>query len=128
MSRVRRVVKPLIHRPWHTAAIITVMAVACALLTVVLAVVDGVLFRSLGYPGERDLVAIKVSSSRGRAWARGDHRPVHGIGVPDRRRDAARIHVSGISIFSWLSDDARWCASWGWIQPRTCQAAARHGV
>ena len=53
----------LLHRPWYTASILTVTAVGFALLASVLAVVDGVLFKPLGYPGESQLVAIQVSSS-----------------------------------------------------------------
>ena len=64
MRLIRQVVKGLVHRPWYSVSIVLVMAVACALLTSVLAIVDGVLFKPLGYPGERDLVAIRVSSSR----------------------------------------------------------------
>jgi predicted permease len=64
MRLVRQVVQSLVHRPWYAASIVSVMAVGCALLTSVLAIVDGVLFKPLDYPGERDLVAITVSSSR----------------------------------------------------------------
>lgn len=64
MSVARQVVKALVHRPWYATSIIVVMAIGCALLTSILALVDGVLFKPLGYPGERDLVSIKVSSSQ----------------------------------------------------------------
>ncbi len=64
MHLVRQTSKALLHRPWYSASIIMTMAVGCALLTSVLAIVDGVLFKPLGYPSERDLVAIKLSSNR----------------------------------------------------------------
>src|SRR5688572_3186479 len=67
MRLVRQVVKALVHRPWYAASIIVVMAVGCALLTSVLAIVDGVLFKPLGYPGERDLLWIEVSSKESRS-------------------------------------------------------------
>jgi hypothetical protein len=63
MTLVRQIVTALIRRPWYTASIVTVMAVGCALLTTVLAMVDGVLFKPLGYPDERQLVAVQLSSS-----------------------------------------------------------------
>lgn len=65
MSGLRQVAKSLVLRPWYTTPIVVVIAIGCALLTTVFAVVDGVLFKPLGYPGESRLVAINVSSSRG---------------------------------------------------------------
>lgn len=64
MRLTRQVVKGLFHRPWYSLSIVTVMAIATSLLTSVFAIVDGVLFKPLGYPAERELVAIQVSSSR----------------------------------------------------------------
>ena len=72
MRLVRQILKALAYRPWYTASIVVVMAVGCALLTSVLAIVDGVLFKPLGYPGERQLVAIAVASSRSRLRAEVD--------------------------------------------------------
>ena len=43
------------------------MAIGCALLTSVLAIVDGVLFKPQGYPVERDLVWIEVASNEVRS-------------------------------------------------------------
>ena len=60
----------LLRRPWYTASILTVLAVGFALLASTLAVVDGVLFKPLGYPGESQLMAIQVSSSRSRSTPR----------------------------------------------------------
>jgi putative ABC transport system permease protein len=80
MHIVRPVAFGLLRRPWYATAIISVIAIASALLTTVFALVDGVLFKPLGYPGESRLVAIAVSSSHGpgssvmpedlAAWAR----------------------------------------------------------
>lgn len=67
MTVLHPIVKALARRPWYAASIVVVMAIATALLTSVLAIVDGVLFKPLGYPGERELVAIKVSSSQSRS-------------------------------------------------------------
>ena len=63
MSLVRHVAKALVRRPWYTISIVATLAVGCALLTSVLAIVDGVLFKPLGYPGERQLVAVRLSST-----------------------------------------------------------------
>jgi len=63
MTLVRHVSRGLTRRPWYTASIVTTLAVGCALLTSVLAIVDGVLFKPLGYPGERQLFAVQLSSS-----------------------------------------------------------------
>ena len=70
MGVIRQVVKGLVRRPWYTTAIVLVLAVGCALVTTVFAVVDGVLFKPLGYPGEAQLVAVKVASSRSRSLPR----------------------------------------------------------
>jgi putative ABC transport system permease protein len=70
MRNIREVVNALLRRPWYTASILTVIGVGFALLSSVLAVVDGVLFKPLGYPGESQLVAIRVSSSRSRTTPR----------------------------------------------------------
>src|SRR5262245_54038190 len=64
--RARQLVNALLQRPWYAASIVAVIGVGFALLASVLAVVDGVLFKSLGYPGEGQLVAIRVSASRSR--------------------------------------------------------------
>src|SRR5687767_3280234 len=64
MPLVRQVVKALVRRPWYSASITVVMAIGCGLLTSVLAIVDGVLFKPLGYPNERELVAIALSSNQ----------------------------------------------------------------
>jgi predicted permease len=66
MRAVRQVVNALLRRPWYTVSIVAVIGVGFALLASVLAVVDGVLFKPLGYPGEGELVAIRVSSNRSR--------------------------------------------------------------
>lgn len=71
MLRVlRQSVGVLLHRPWYAASILTVIAVGFALLASVLAVVDGVLFKPLGYPNESQLVSIRVSSSKSRSTPR----------------------------------------------------------
>ena len=70
MRDLRHALSALLHRSWYTASILTVTAVGFALLASVLAVVDGVLFKSLGYPGESQLVSIRVSSSRSRSTPR----------------------------------------------------------
>ena len=70
MRDLRHAVSALLHRSWYTASILTVTAVGFALLASVLAVVDGVLFKSLGYPGESQLVSIRVWSSRSRSTPR----------------------------------------------------------
>jgi len=62
MPLVPHVAKTLVRRPWYTTSIVTTLAVGCALLTSVLAIVDGVLFKPLGYPGERQIVAVQLSS------------------------------------------------------------------
>ena len=67
MRDLRQAVNVLLHRPWYTASILTVIGVGIALLSSVLAVVDGVLFKPLGYPGESQLVAMRVSSSQSRS-------------------------------------------------------------
>jgi hypothetical protein len=43
LRSLRQSVGVLLHRPWYTASILTVIAVGFALLASVLAVVDGVL-------------------------------------------------------------------------------------
>jgi predicted permease len=70
LRSLRQSVGVLLHRPWYTASIPTVTAVGFALLASVLAVVDGVLFKPLGYPGESQLVSIRVSSSKSRSTPR----------------------------------------------------------
>jgi predicted permease len=70
LRSLRQSVGVLLHRPWYTASILTVIAVGFALLASVLAVVDGVLFKPLGYPGASQLVSIRVSSSRSRSTPR----------------------------------------------------------
>lgn len=67
---LRQSVSVLLHRPWYAASILTVIAVGFALLASVLAVVDGVLFKPLGYPNESQLVSIRVSSSKSRSTPR----------------------------------------------------------
>ena len=64
MTLLSQTVKTLLHRPWYSSAIIVAMAVGTALLSTVLAIVDGVLFKPLGYPAERELVAITLKSPR----------------------------------------------------------------
>ena len=66
MRLVRQVVKALLHRPWYATSIIVVMAVGCALLTSVTAIVDGVMFKRPSYPGQQHLVAIAVRHRLGR--------------------------------------------------------------
>ncbi len=66
MRGVRQIVIALLRKPWYTTSILTVIAVGCALLASVLAVVDGVLLKPLSYPGGSQLVAIQVSASRSR--------------------------------------------------------------
>jgi len=85
MTLILHVVKTLLHRPWYSSAIITVMAVGCALLTTVLAIVDGVLFKPLGYPGERELVAITLTSPRSRTTlaASADELTAWSLAAPD---------------------------------------------
>lgn len=61
---MRHVVRASIRKPWYSLAIVSVMAIATALLTTVLAIVDGVLFKPLGYPGEHQLFAIDLRSAR----------------------------------------------------------------
>jgi predicted permease len=63
MPCVRHVAKALIRRPWYAASIVTTLAVGCALLMSVLAIVDGVLFKPLGYPGDRQIMAVQLSSN-----------------------------------------------------------------
>ena len=70
LRSLRQSVGVLLHRPWYTASILTVIAVGFALLASVLAVVDGVLFKPLGYPNESQLVSIRVSSSKSRSTPR----------------------------------------------------------
>lgn len=70
LRSLRQSVGVLLHRPWYTASILTVTAVGFALLASVLAVVDGVLFKPLGYPGASQLVSIRVSSSKSRSTPR----------------------------------------------------------
>jgi predicted permease len=72
---LRQSVGVLLHRPWYTASTVSVIAVSFALLASVLAVVDGVLFKPLGYPNEGQLVSIRVSSSKSRSTPR--MRPGH---------------------------------------------------
>ena len=60
----------LLHRPWYAASILTVIAVGFALLASVLAVVDGVLFKPLGYPDESQLVVVTASASKSRSAPR----------------------------------------------------------
>lgn len=67
---LRQSVSVLLDRPWYAASILTVIAVGFALLASVLAVVDGVLFKPLGYPNESQLVSIRVSSSKSRSTPR----------------------------------------------------------
>jgi predicted permease len=59
-----QVLRALRHRPWYALSIVIVTALGFALLTSVFAVVDGVLFKPLGYPAEGRLFAILFSSSR----------------------------------------------------------------
>ena len=70
-----------LRRPWYSGSIVAVTSIGFALLIGVFAVVDGVLFKPLGYPAERQLVTVQFSASRGRfgsevaaddiaAWAR----------------------------------------------------------
>ena len=63
MALVPHVAKTVVRRPWYTTSIVATLAVGCALLTSVLAIVDGVLFKPLGYPGESQLVAVQLSST-----------------------------------------------------------------
>jgi putative ABC transport system permease protein len=58
--------RSLLRKPWYSISIAGVIALGFALLTAVFAVVDGVLFKSLGYPSERQLVAVEFSSSHSR--------------------------------------------------------------
>jgi len=64
MQDARQVFRALRHKPWYTLSIVVVTALGFALLTSVFAVVDGVLFKPLGYPAEGRLFAIILSSSR----------------------------------------------------------------
>jgi predicted permease len=64
MHDARQVLRALRHRPWYALSIVVVTALGFALLTSVFAVVDGVLFKPLGYPVEGRLFAILFSSSR----------------------------------------------------------------
>lgn len=66
MRDLRQAVNVLRHRPWYAASILTVLAVGFALLASVLAVVDGVLFKPLGYPEEHQLFAVHVASNQSR--------------------------------------------------------------
>ena len=58
--------RSLVRHPWYSASIIGVTAIGFALLCAVFTVVDGVLFKPLGYPTERQLVAVQFSSSHSR--------------------------------------------------------------
>jgi predicted permease len=60
----RHVLRALRHKPWYALSIVVVTAIGFGLLTSVFAVVDGVLFKPLGYPAEGRLFAILFSSSR----------------------------------------------------------------
>ena len=62
---VRQVANALFRRRGYTLSIVAVMAIASALMTTVFAVVDGVLFKPLGYPDERNLVAVDLTSGHG---------------------------------------------------------------
>lgn len=64
MHDARQVLRALGHKPWYALSIVVVTAIGFALLTSVFAVVDGVLFKPLGYPAEGRLYAILCSSSR----------------------------------------------------------------
>ena len=108
MGLVRQVFKALLQRPWYTASIVVVMAVGCALLTSVLAIVDGVLFKPLGYPGERDLVAITLSSNQSRsepaansgdlaAWAGAAPQAVF-TGFRQQTRDVAYVQLNFFDV------------------------------
>jgi predicted permease len=70
MRDLGQAARVLLHRPWYAVSILTVLAVGFGLLASTLAVVDGVLFKPLGYPGEKQLVVIRVSSSRSRTTPR----------------------------------------------------------
>jgi predicted permease len=61
---LRYVLRGLRSKPWYALSIVVVTALGFALLTSVFAVVDGVLFKPLGYPAEGRLFAILCSSSR----------------------------------------------------------------
>jgi predicted permease len=66
MRDTRQVIKTLLHRPWYTSSILIVTALGFALLISVFAIVDGVLFKPLSYPEERQLYAMELSSSHSR--------------------------------------------------------------
>lgn len=66
MRDARQVLHALIHRPLYASSVLLVTAVGFALLTGVFAIVDGVLFKSLGYPREAQHYAVEVSSGRSR--------------------------------------------------------------
>jgi hypothetical protein len=63
------VCRPRLSRaPWFTACAIAVLAVAISLATVVFAVVDGVLFRSLPYQRPHELVVLRAESRATPRW------------------------------------------------------------
>jgi predicted permease len=58
----RYAVRSLVRAPWYSVAVIGVIALAVTLATTVFAVVDGVLFKPLPYPGADRLVSVEAGS------------------------------------------------------------------
>ena len=61
----RYAVRSLVRAPWYSVAVIGVIALAVTLATTVFAVVDGVLFKPLPYPGADRLVSVEAGSREG---------------------------------------------------------------
>jgi len=59
LTDLRYAVRSLWRAPWYSATVVGVMALGMALATTVFAVVDGVLFKPLPYPGADRLVIIE---------------------------------------------------------------------
>jgi hypothetical protein len=57
---LRHAVRVLRHTPWYATSAIAILAIGIALATVVFAIVDGVLFKPLPYPGTGELYLVRV--------------------------------------------------------------------
>lgn len=57
-SELRQAVRSLRRSPWYACTVVAVVALAIVMMATVFAVVDGVLFRPLPYPGAQDVFAV----------------------------------------------------------------------
>jgi putative ABC transport system permease protein len=108
MPALSHALRALRRRPWYTASLITAIATGCALLATVLIVVDGVLFKPLGYPDSSQLVDIRVSSPRSRIP------PEVGLAEVARWGQSAPGVAFTAFRVSATADEWKWCA---YVQP-----------